>query len=45
MTEVEQIQEESVEATPNPYNSKKDYHGMADEVMPKHGVYGRWIIF
>ena len=35
MTEVEQIQEESVEATPNPYNQKKSWH--TDDVMPKHG--------
>jgi len=35
MAEVENIQEESVEPTPNPYNLKKDWH--TDDVMPKHG--------
>lgn len=43
MTEVEQIQEESVEATPNPYNQKKTWH--TDNVMPKHGDTAEGLFF
>ena len=43
MAEVENIQEESVEPTPNPYNQKKDWH--TDEVMPKHGDSAEGLFF
>ena len=43
MTEVEQIQEETVEATPNPYNQNKSWH--TDEVMPKHGDTAEGLFF
>ena len=43
MTEVEQIQEETVEATPNPYNQNKSWH--TDEVMPKHGDTAEGLLF
>ena len=43
MAEVENIQEESVEPTPNPYNQKKDWH--TDEVMPKHGDTAEGLFF
>ena len=43
MAEVENIQEESVEPTPNPYNQKKDWH--TDDVMPKHGETAEGLFF
>lgn len=43
MAEVENIQEESVEPTPNPYNLKKDWH--TDDVMPKHGETAEGLFF
>ena len=43
MAEVENIQEESVEPTPNPYNLKKDWH--TDDVMPKHGETAEGMFF
>jgi hypothetical protein len=43
MTEVETIQEESTEATPNPYNQKKAWH--TDDVMPKHGDTAEGLFF
>ena len=43
MAEVENIQEESVDPTPNPYNLKKDWH--TDEVMPKHGENAEGMFF
>ena len=43
MAEVENIQEESVEPTPNPYNLKKDWH--TEEVMPKHGETAEGLFF
>jgi len=43
MAEVENIQEESVEPTPNPYNQKKDWH--TEDVMPKHGETAEGLFF
>ncbi len=43
MAEVEQIQEETVEPTPNPYNQKKTWH--TDNVMPKHGDTAEGLFF
>ena len=43
MAEVENIQEESVEPTPNPYNQKKDWH--TEDVMPKHGENAEGLFF
>lgn len=43
MAEVENIQDESVEPTPNPYNLKKDWH--TEEVMPKHGDTAEGLFF
>ena len=43
MAEVKNIQEESVEPTPNPYNLKKDWH--TDDVMPKHGETAEGLFF
>ena len=43
MAEVENIQEESVEPTSNPYNQKKDWH--TDDVMPKHGETAEGLFF
>ena len=43
MAEVEQIQEETVEPTANPYNQKKTWH--TDEVMPKHGDTAEGLFF
>jgi hypothetical protein len=43
MAEVEQIQEETVEPTPNPYNQKETWH--TDEVMPKHGDTAEGLFF
>lgn len=43
MAEVENIQDESVEPTPNPYNLKKDWH--TDDVMPKHGETAEGLFF